>query len=97
MSAPQVQIDLNNPQQILNLMLGRQDFVEKTVAAIQTRPENSDPYTCDELSQMLLEIMQTQSLILIALASAQAARITLSKTQGGIVMPQFGIPRNGGR
>ena len=95
MSAPQVQIDLNNPQQILNLMLGRQDFVEKTVATIRTRPENSEPYTCDELSQMLLEIMQTQSMILIALASMQQHRLAVSR--GGIAIPQFGMPRNGGR
>jgi len=91
----QVQIDLSSPQQMLNMLLGRQQHIEATVAAIKTRPEGSAPLTPDDLSDMLLEIMQTQSLLLIAMASMQQHRLNLSS--GGIAIPQFGIPRNGGR
>ena len=91
----QVHVDLSNSQQMLNMLLGRQQHIEATVKVIGTRPATDPPLTPDDLSQMLLEIMQTQSLILIALASMQQHRMNLSN--GGIAIPQFGIPRNGGR
>ena len=91
----QVQIDLSSPQQMLNMLLGRQQHIEAIVAAIRTRPATEPPLTTGDLSDMLLEVMQTQSLLLIAMASMQQHRLNLSS--GGIAIPQFGIPRNGGR
>ena len=91
----QVQVDLSNAQQMLSMLLGRQQYVEATVATIKTKPQGAPPLTTDDLSDLLLEIMQTQSLLLIAMASMHQHRLNLSS--GGIAIPQFGIPRNGGR
>lgn len=80
-----MQVNLNDPRQMMNLAIGKQQQIEQLLDTYRSKPEaerTDDP--------IALSLLESNALILLLLGAVFCARVEADKP--GIVMPH-GFPR----